>query len=137
MPAATAALMPLVLSSMTRHDLGFTPSLSAASKNMSGCGFPRDTISALNTLPPNLSVRSRIERQSCKRSIELEDAMHRYVGERLNELAGPAYLREVGTKSIKNRELEIVRKTPRQRLAYRGLDRRNGIVPSSPGVVFK
>src|SRR5205814_1720907 len=109
MPAATAALMPLVLSSMTRHDLGFTPSLSAASKNMSGCGFPRDTISALNTLPPNLSVRLRIERQSCKRSIELEDAMHRgtseNVGERLNELAGPAYLREVGTKSTKNREL--------------------------------
>src|SRR6266567_7949272 len=60
-----------------------------------------------------------------------------YVGARLNELAGPAYLREVGTKSIKNRELEIVRETPRQRLAYRRLDRRNGIVPSSPGVVFK
>src|SRR3977135_3898314 len=60
-----------------------------------------------------------------------------YVGERLNELAGPAYLREVGTKPIKNRELEIVRETLRQRLAYRRLDRRNGIVPSSPGVVFK
>src|SRR5712671_5000439 len=60
-----------------------------------------------------------------------------YGGERLNELAGPADLREAGTKSIKNRELEIVRETPRQRLANRGLDSCNGIVPSPPGVVFK
>src|SRR5258708_34054577 len=83
MPAATAALMPLVLSSMTRHDLGFTPSLSAASKNMAGCGFLRDTISALNTLVPNLCVRSRIERQSCKGASELEDAMHRGTSEKV------------------------------------------------------
>src|ERR1700730_10651526 len=55
-----------------------------------------------------------------------------YVGKFLNKPASTAYFGQVGTKSIKNRNPEIIRETARQRLADRRFDRRNGIVPSSP-----
>jgi len=89
-PQPPASLMPLVLSFETRHDLGFTLVCRPRAKICLGAASCADTISALNTLLPNLSVRSRIERQSCKRSIELggRDASG-HVGESLNELAGP------------------------------------------------
>ena len=44
---------------------------------MSGSGFPRSTISALKTLLPNSPAKPRTSRHVCKRSSELDDAMHR------------------------------------------------------------
>ena len=111
MPAATAALMPLALSSITRHDFGSTPSLSAANRNMSGM---------------RLSARHHIGAEYVGRRIcrPDEDSTGKAAGDRsswrrrcsgvcrkfLNELAGPAYFPEIGAKPIERGGLEIVGK---------------------------
>ena len=56
---------------------GLTPKLLAANRKMSGWGFPRATMSALKTWRSNSASSASTERHSCRRSIELEEAMPR------------------------------------------------------------
>ena len=51
MPAATAARMPVGVSSITAQADGATPSVRAANRNTSGAGFGFATSTTLNILP--------------------------------------------------------------------------------------
>ena len=57
MPAAAAAVMPVTLSSTTRHRAGATPSVRAAARYTSGAGFGRATASAQNSRSPKKRAR--------------------------------------------------------------------------------
>ena len=53
MPAASAAAIPLVLSSITRQAAGGTAKWRAANRKISGNGFPCATSAELNIRPSN------------------------------------------------------------------------------------
>src|SRR5882757_5579706 len=60
-----------------------------------------------------------------------------YVRKRLNKFAGSADLLQLCSKPIEDCDLQVVRKSHRQRLADHGGDRRHRVIPSSPGIVLE
>ena len=74
------------------------------------------------------------ERQSCSRSIELDEAMAAgEVGKAFDEIGGPAHFLQIGPEAVQRRTFEFVGKIGWQRLADRGLDFGHDFNPPAVG----